>query len=158
MTIIDRYLLRQFLQVFVICFVSLNGLYVVFDAFGNLDEFMEFADEKGNLLGCMAEFYAYRSLFFFDRTCAVLAMVSAMFTITWLERFSELTALQAAGISRARLAAPLVIAATGIVLLAALNRELVIPQASLAKYFAPHRTVIIRATIPRYQAPRVFQL
>ena len=36
--------------------------------------------------------------------------------------------------------------------------ELVIPQASLATYFSLHRTVIIRATIPRYQAPRVFQL
>lgn len=34
--------------------------------------------------------------------------------------------------------------------------ELVIPNARLDHYFAPHRTMIIRATIPRYQADRVF--
>ena len=43
MSIIDRYLLRQFLQNFVICFMSLMGVYVVFDAFTNLEAFMKFA-------------------------------------------------------------------------------------------------------------------
>ena len=33
MAIIDRYLLRQFVKTFVICYVSLTGLYIVFDAF-----------------------------------------------------------------------------------------------------------------------------
>ena len=32
--IIDRYLLRQFVQVLVICFLSMIGLYIVIDAFG----------------------------------------------------------------------------------------------------------------------------
>jgi hypothetical protein len=36
--------------------------------------------------------------------------------------------------------------------------ELVIANARLDHYFAPHRTVIIRATIPRYQAESVFRL
>jgi hypothetical protein len=36
--------------------------------------------------------------------------------------------------------------------------ELVIPAARLDHYFAPHRTVIIRAEIPRHQARRVFDL
>ena len=40
MKIIDRYLLRQFAHVFVICFVSLTGLYVMLDAFSHLDDFM----------------------------------------------------------------------------------------------------------------------
>ena len=33
MRIIDRYLLAQFLKVFVICFFSLTGLYIVIDGF-----------------------------------------------------------------------------------------------------------------------------
>ncbi len=36
--------------------------------------------------------------------------------------------------------------------------ELVIPNARLGHFFAPHRTVIIRATIPRYQSEKVFRL
>ena len=35
-TIIDRYILRQFSQVLVICFLSLIGLYIVIDAFGQV--------------------------------------------------------------------------------------------------------------------------
>lgn len=128
MRIIDRYLLRQFAWVFLICFVSLNGLYVVFDAFTNLDEFIRFANHRGSLLGVMAEYYAYRSVFFFDRISGVLAMISAMFTLTWIQRFNELVALMAAGISRLRVVAPVVAAAFVISLGAAANRELVIPH------------------------------
>ena len=36
LSIIDRYMLRQFVQNLVICFLSLTGLYVVIDAFGAL--------------------------------------------------------------------------------------------------------------------------
>ncbi|MCB1602757.1 MAG: hypothetical protein KDI66_22265, partial [Xanthomonadales bacterium] len=36
--------------------------------------------------------------------------------------------------------------------------ELVIPNARLDHYFAPHRTVLIRAVIPRYQHSSIFEL
>ncbi|HEX4148587.1 MAG TPA: LptF/LptG family permease [Pirellulales bacterium] len=126
--IIDRYLLRQFVQVFIICWCSLTGLYIVFDAFSNLDEFMRYAEKEGNLLQLMGSFYAYRSIYFFDRTSAVLAMVAAMFTVTWIQRHNELTALMAAGITRKRIIVPVVVAATCVSGLSAANRELIIPR------------------------------
>ena len=60
-TIIDRYMLRQFVQVLVICFLSLIGLYIVIDAFGHLDHFVDYADKHGSLLGTLAGYYAYRA-------------------------------------------------------------------------------------------------
>lgn len=128
MRIIDRYLLRQFIQVFVICFSSLTGLYIVFDAFSNLDEFTKAADKQGNLLSVLGTFYAYRTVFFFDRTSGVLALISAMFTITWIQRHQELTALSAAGISTGRVIRPVIFAALSVSLFAALSREAFIPQ------------------------------
>ena len=68
MYILNRYLLRQFLQIFAICFASLTGLYVVIDGFGHLDHFSSFAEKEGNLMGVIAEYYAYHSLSFFDGT------------------------------------------------------------------------------------------
>lgn len=130
MRIIDRYLLRQFLQVFMICFCSLTGLYIVFDAFSNLDEFMQYAEGNGNLLALMGQFYAFRSIFFFDRTSGVLALTAAMFTVTWIQRHNELTALAAAGIANRRVVMPVIVAAIAISLCAALVRELVIPRLS----------------------------
>lgn len=130
MRIIDRYLLRQFLQVFLICFCSLTGLYIVFDAFGNLDDFMQHAEGSGSLLTLMGQFYAFRAIFFFDRTSGVLALTAAMFTVTWIQRHNELTALAAAGVANRRVVMPVIFAAITISLSAAVVRELVIPRLS----------------------------
>lgn len=127
-TIIDRYMLRQFVGVLAICFLSMVGLYVVIDAFGHLDHFVDYADEHGNLLKTMGEFYAYRSLAFFDWMSGILALIAAMFTVTWIQRHQEMTALLAAGIPRMRVLRPVLIAAVAVSLLAAANREVVIPQ------------------------------
>ncbi len=57
--IIDRYLLRQFIMAFLICFCSLTGLYIVFDAFTNLDAFTAAAEKEGSLLQVMLRFYMF---------------------------------------------------------------------------------------------------
>ena len=128
MRILDRYLLTQFVQVFLICFLSFVGLFVVIDAFQHLDRFIDFADDHGSLLGVMGEYYAYRALDIFDRMSGVLALIAAMFAITWLQRYNEMTALEAAGIPKLRIVRPILIAAVLISLLAAANRELIVPN------------------------------
>ncbi len=127
MKILDRYLLRQFVLIFLVCFLSLMGLYVVIDAFGHLDNFSKHAAGRGNLLGVIAEYYTYQSLGFFDRTSGMLAMIAAMFTVTWLQRHREMTAMLAAGISKVRIVQPIVLAAVVVSLLGVANRELLIP-------------------------------
>lgn len=127
-TIVDRYMLRQFLQVLMICFLSMAGLYIVIDAFNHLDHFVDYADAHGGLLATMGEFYAYRSLAFFDWMSGILALVAAMFTVTWIQRHQEMTALLAAGIPRMRVLRPVLIAAVCVSFIAVANRELVIPQ------------------------------
>lgn len=126
-TIIDRYMLRQFVQVLVICFLSLIGLYIVIDAFGHLDHFVDYSEKHGSLLGTLAGFYAYRAIAFFDRTSGVLTLIALMFTVTWIQRHQEMTALLAAGVTRTRVLRPVVLAAIGVSLVAAANRELVMP-------------------------------
>jgi len=128
MTILDRYLLRQFLQIFVICFLSLAGLYIVIDAFGHLDDFSNYAEKHGSLLEVLGAYYAYQSFDIFDRTSGILAMLAAMFTITWLQKHQEMTAMMAAGLSKIRIVKPIIVAAVVISLLSALNREFVIPE------------------------------
>ncbi len=128
MWIIDRYMLRQFLSTFGICCVSLFGLYVVFDLFTNLEEFLRCGKEDGGALRLIASFYSYQSAVFFDQTAGLLALVAAMFTVTWIQRHNELTALMAAGIARTRVAAPVIVAAMLIAVLAAASREFLIPR------------------------------
>ncbi len=129
MKIIDRYLLRQFAQVYVICFVSLTGLFVVFDAFGNLDEFQRHSAKGARpLLPMMGEYYAYRTLHFFEHISGSMTVIAAMFTVAWIQRYHELMALLAAGISKVRVIMPIVAASAVLSGAAAANRELVIPR------------------------------
>ena len=128
LTIIDRYMLRQFIQVLVICLISIIGLYIVIDAFSHLDHFVDYAGKHGNLLVIMATYYAFRAIMFFDRMSGVLTLVAVMFTITWIQRHHEMTALLAAGVSRLRVLRPVLIAAVSVSLLAAINREFVMPN------------------------------
>src|SRR4051812_36581159 len=127
-TIIDRYMLRQFVQVLIICLMSLIGLYIVIDAFSHLDHFIDYAGKHGSLIKIMGAYYAYRGIAFFDRTSGVLTLIAVMFTVTWIQRHQEMTALLAAGITRTRVLRPVLMAAVCVSLAAAANRELVMPN------------------------------
>jgi lipopolysaccharide export system permease protein len=128
MLILDRYMLRQFIQTFLVCYLSLTGLYIVFDAFTNLDGFLRSAEKSGGLLALFASFYGYQSIMFFDRTSGLLTLVAAMFTVAWIQRHNEMTALLAAGVPRLRIVRPIIYAGVAISVLAAASRELLIPQ------------------------------
>src|SRR5260221_8763219 len=121
MLIIHRYLLRQFLQVFIICFCSLMGLFVVIDAFQNYEEFSRYGDQHGGAFAEIFRYYAYRSLTFFDATSAIVALIAAMFTLSNFQRFNELTALLAAGIPKWRIIKPIVVVGFFIALAATVN-------------------------------------
>ncbi len=127
MLTIDRYILRMYFKIFLICFLSLTGLFVVIDAFGNLDELLKIADKQGSLVGLLLEYYGARALTFFDRTSALMTLIAATFVATSLQRSNELAALMAAGISRARVVAPLIGGGALVCLFSVANRELLIP-------------------------------
>ncbi|MEX2176043.1 MAG: LptF/LptG family permease [Pirellulaceae bacterium] len=153
MTIIDRYLGLLFVKVLLICFVSLAGLYVLADAFNNLDEFFSYAKQrKGGLPVVLAEYYLPRFLQFFDKTAGMLAMIAVTFAITVLQRTNELTALMAAGVSRARVVLPLLIGAAIVSGLGVANREFGLPlvRGSLARNAQDWLGERSRKCTPRY--------
>jgi lipopolysaccharide export system permease protein len=128
MRIIDRYVLRQFFWTFLVCYLSLTGIFIVLDAFTNLEEFLRCAQKNGGLFTLMCTHYSYQAILFFDWTAGLLTLIAAMFTVTWIQRHNEMTALMSAGISRIRVVTPVIVAAIGIAVLAAANRELLMPR------------------------------
>jgi len=126
--LIDRYITRAQLQAFLIVFVSLAGLTFVVDAFTNMEEFIAHSAEAGGLWRVLGAYYGYRLISFFDATSGVIALASAMFALSWLERHNELTALLAAGVTRWRIARPTIFFAAVVALIALTNREVVLPK------------------------------
>ncbi|MCH7728263.1 MAG: LptF/LptG family permease, partial [Planctomycetes bacterium] len=118
MYIIDRYILRMFIKVLLVSFISLAGLFIVIDAFNNLEEFISYGEEQGSTLAVLCDYYGARLLTFFDTTSALLAMIAAIFVVVWMQSSNELTAVEAAGVSKIRIIKPLVLAVIAVSLLA----------------------------------------
>ncbi len=127
MTIIDRYIVGGFLKIFLICFLSFSGLFVVVDAFTNLEEFLDLG-RSSSLPEVMLGYYGPRLLQFFDRTAPLIALVAAIFTVAFMQRSNELTAILAGGISKRRVAKPILWTTAIILLLAIFNREALLPR------------------------------
>lgn len=128
MTILDRYVLRIYIKVLLVCFGSVAALFVVVETFNNLEEFIELGKQHGGMLSVLQAYFVPRVVSLFDRTSAVLALVAAIFTLTWLHRTSELTAIMAAGVPKSRMVRPLLFATIAVAGIAALNREVIIPH------------------------------
>jgi len=126
--LIDRYITWAQLHAFVIVFVSLAGLTFVVDAFTNIEEFIAHGARSGGLWRVLGTYYGCRLVSFFDATSPVIALASAMFALSWLERHNELTALLAAGVPRWRIARPALVFAAAVSLIAMANREVVLPR------------------------------
>lgn len=132
----DRYLLRSFLHTFGVCFTATFGLVIVIDLLENLDEFLTRNGDRGTpaLIKSIAECYAYQSVFFIDRAGPALTVISLMVLLVMLQRKGELHPLLAAGIPMYRVLAPLIVAASGVYALLALNQEFVVPRIAHAAY------------------------
>src|SRR5688572_12737396 len=129
MTIFDRYLARLYFKVLAVCFLSFVGLYVVIDGFNNLEEFLSNGKRHAwGTAGVLVSYYGPRMLWLFDYMAGILAMVSAGFVLTWMQRTNEMTALVAAGIPPARILRPALAASIAVALLGALNREVGLPS------------------------------
>ena len=98
------------------------------DTVGNLEEFIGYGRSEGGFVRVLAEYYSARVFSFFEMTSSVLTLIAAMFTVTWLQRTNELTALMAAGVSRTRVIRPLIAAACLVSAAAIANRECLIPS------------------------------
>lgn len=127
MRILDRQRYWAFLKAYVVCFVALVGLYIVIDAFTNLDEFSERSDTLGELFRNMGYYYLIKMSGIFDKLCGVISMMAAIFTVTWMQRDNELIAMLAAGISTHRVIRPVIISTVLVSSLAIINQEWIIP-------------------------------
>jgi lipopolysaccharide export system permease protein len=126
--ILDRQRYWSFLKAYVICYVSLVGLFVVIDAFSNYDEFAKRADGVAEMFQVMGRYYLVHQSLFFDYLCGVIGMMAAIFTVTWMQRNNEQLAILAAGVSTHRAILPVLVSSGIVSSFAVLNQELIMPR------------------------------
>lgn len=128
MQIIDRYMIRQFVRIFVMTFTCLYGIFVIAEFVTNLAEFMRYREMTDNYRLAVCAYYAARVPLFFELAGGIVGLLSAVFVVATMQRHQELTALQAAGISRWRAVKSLVFCMAVVALLGVVNREAGLPR------------------------------
>ncbi len=137
MTILFRYLLREYLKIFGMCFVGLMTVYLVVDFFEKARRFMRYDAEFDTVL----MYFAMRSPSIAFQIIPLAVLMATLLTIGLFARNHEITAMRSCGISLIRIAAPfLAFGLTVSFLLFGLS-AVVIPYASAyAEYI---KTVVI---------------
>jgi lipopolysaccharide export system permease protein len=130
LTLIDRVLIRAYIKAYIVCLISLLGLYIVVDLFTNLDEFTSRHHGLLPVLKHIGTYYGYQSSLIFDRLCEAIVLLAAMFTIAWMQRNNEMLPLLSAGVSTRRVVQPVLLCACFMLSLKAVNEEVVIPRIS----------------------------
>ncbi len=127
MKILDKQRYWSFIKAYFICYVSLVGLYVVIDAFSNMDEFSKRADGAVEMFRIMSRYYLVHQSQFFDQLCGVIGMMAAIFTVTWMQRNNEQLAILAAGVSTHRAIVPVLVSSVIVSAVSVYNQEVIIP-------------------------------
>lgn len=124
MGILDRYLLRSFVVAYLIWACAVLGFYVVVDAFGNLSDFADAASPAGIAFS----YYCFHLPLIYHRLAPFVLLLAAIFTVTRLNRQSEIVPILSAGRSLARTLLPIFAASLAITGLAVAIQEVVIPR------------------------------
>jgi len=123
MTILFRYMVREYFKVFAMCFAGLMTVYLVVDFFEKVRRFIRFDAEVAHIL-----------LYFLLRTPAIAfqiaplaVLMATLLTLGLLSRNHEITAMRSCGISLARTALPFLICSSMIALALFVLNAAVVP-------------------------------
>ncbi len=110
-TTLDRYVLGRFLGIYAANLLSFTLLFVLIDLVSNIERFQKNADGFGDFVAaCFAYYTSIVPVIFCQILGPVVAVASAMFTVTLFQRSNEFVPVLAAGRSYQRTLLPILVA------------------------------------------------
>jgi lipopolysaccharide export system permease protein len=143
MTLLMRYLLRSYLQIFGLCLAGLASIYVIVDFVEKIRKFMSHRAEFHHVM--LYFLYKLPSILFQITPLAVL--MATLLTLAILSQNNEITAMRSSGLSLTWVAIPFLAVAQIVSLLMLWASDAVIPRANQAAEI--QREVRIEGGSPR---------
>ena len=101
--VLDRYVTREFLKLFILFVIAAPMLFILGDLTDNIDKYMD----RGLPLSRVGMGYIYQFPLFMLYSFPIAALIATIFTVGNMTRHSEMAAAKAGGISFFRVLAPL---------------------------------------------------
>ncbi len=122
--ILDRYIIRKYLAIFVLGFFSMLSIFVIITFFDSIDTVYE----HNKSLAMFLEYLWYRIPEFVHYVLPVTAMVSTLLCLGLLTKSNEVTAMKACGISLYRVVLPVAVLAAAVSFSSFYLQENVLPS------------------------------
>ena len=126
MTIITRYILREFIKIFLYSLAVIVVLFFIGNLVDRLDEFLKYQVSFASLL----QYFFFRTLAMIFQITPIPVLLATAISIGILSRNFEIIALRSSGVSLSRTISPILIAALCISIVALFGNELVSPNAT----------------------------
>jgi len=124
MKILDKYIAKYFILPFLYCLLVFITLYIIIDLFGLLDEIL-----KHNIrIWVLWEYYISMIPLIIIQTAPVASLISAIYVLGTLNKYGEITAMRAAGISIHRILMPFIYIGLAITILIFGLSEKILPE------------------------------
>jgi lipopolysaccharide export system permease protein len=127
--ILDRYLTLEFLKILVFSTLASISVSIIIDVIERIDTFLDndaaFAD--------VLMYYVYNIPYTTVLTLPAATLIATIFTVGQAERYNELTAMKACGISLYRIFAPLLAAGCLLSVAAFMFGEYVVPESNMLR-------------------------
>lgn len=126
MTILFRYIIREYAKIFLMCFSGLLTIYLVIDFFEKVRRFLRFDSDALSILMYFALKIPWISL----QIAPFVILVSTLLTLGLLARSNEITALRSCGISLLWMTSPFLLFASGVSAILLIFSSTIIPLAA----------------------------
>jgi lipopolysaccharide export system permease protein len=150
----ERYVLRQFLKVFIFSIISFTIIYITVDIFEEIDNFIDHDAELPHIM----LFYLYSIPFILTYITPVSLLLASVFSMGVLGRRNELTAFIASGLSLVRIARPILFAALVVSAASLLFNEMVVTKANRAMKDIKHYEIEGRQRSDPYLKENLYYL
>jgi lipopolysaccharide export system permease protein len=130
MTILDRYILKQFLLNIIFGVITFICIFIVVDMMENIDKFLD----AGASTLIIIQFYFYFIPEIIKLMLPVAMLLASLFTTGKLSTYNELTAIRSSGVSSYRIMTPFFIVALIISIAAIYFNGWIVPYANQSKY------------------------
>ncbi len=110
MRILDRYILRSFLEPFLLCFLGFIGILTIFDFYDNRNDFIE-GSARAWLIGV---YYIHQLPRFILLGMPMGVLLGLLYSLSKMSRSNEIISILATGRSVPRLLAPLFVVCAGL--------------------------------------------
>jgi len=126
MTLLDRYIFRQFFMNLLLVLASLVAIYLLVDFFERIDNFTQ----AGKSIGLALTYFLLKIPFIYDQMAPVCILLAGVITLGLLSKNRELMSLNAGGISLTRIVVPIIAASLLFTILTIAVAQWILPRSN----------------------------